>query len=51
LRDAPQWVVRILRRGVVVEEGIGLLRLPGELAQRPDPLLELLVGIEVVESL
>src|SRR5581483_6852264 len=33
------------------EEGEDLLRLPGELAQRLDPLLELGVGVEVVEAL
>src|ERR1700750_2727286 len=31
LRDAPERVLRILRRGVVVEERVGLLRLAGEL--------------------
>src|SRR5436190_12031153 len=51
LRDAAERVVGILRRCVVVEEGVGLLGLARELAQRPDPLLELLVGVEVVEAL
>src|SRR3954452_18230295 len=33
LRDAPQWVFRILRGRVVIEEGVGLFGLAGELAQ------------------
>src|SRR5262249_51030002 len=51
LRDAPHRVVGILRRRVVVEEGVRVLGLPRELAQRLDPLGELVVGVEVVEAL
>src|SRR5205823_7313113 len=39
------------RARVVVEEGEGLLRLPRELAERLDPLLQLVPPVEVVEAL
>ena len=51
LRDPAERVLGILRRRVVVEERERPLRLLRELLQRRHPLLELLVGVEVVEAL
>src|SRR5205085_5218386 len=51
LGDASERVLGILRRGVVVEEGVRLLALPRELPQRPHPLAELPARVAVVETL
>ena len=40
-----------VRLVVVVEERVGLLGCAGELAQRLDPLAQLVLGVEVVEAL
>src|SRR5580765_1545455 len=50
LGDAAERVLRVIRARVVVEEREGLLGPARELLQGRHPLLELCVGVEVVEA-
>src|SRR6185437_10424197 len=51
LRHPPELCPRIRRARVVVAQRVGLLRLLRQLSQRPDPLAEFVLRIEVVEPL